>query len=61
MWLGDMVAAVTSAFGVKPCAPCKARQAQWNAWHQKVAGVPQQPQLQPGEFLIEVSGEVEKR
>lgn len=26
MGLGDLVAKVTGAFGVKPCAPCKKRQ-----------------------------------
>lgn len=43
--------------GVQPCAPCKARQAALNAWHQRVAGVA--PPLRPGEFVIEVKdGEI---
>jgi hypothetical protein len=29
--LGDVVATVTTALGVKPCPPCKERQASWNA------------------------------
>jgi len=28
--LGDVVAAVTKAVGIKPCAPCKGRQATLN-------------------------------
>jgi hypothetical protein len=28
--LGDVVATVTTALGVKPCPPCKERQKTWN-------------------------------
>jgi hypothetical protein len=38
MLLGDMIAKVTSAFGVKPCPPCKARQASLNKWHAEHTG-----------------------
>jgi len=30
--LGDVVARVTGAVGIKPCAPCKGRQARLNRW-----------------------------
>jgi len=29
---GDVVARMTSAVGIKPCAPCKQRQAKLNRW-----------------------------
>lgn len=29
---GDVVARMTSAVGIKPCAPCKRRQAALNRW-----------------------------
>lgn len=29
---GDVVAAMTNAAGIKPCAPCKRRQAKLNRW-----------------------------
>jgi hypothetical protein len=33
---GDAVARVTRAFGIKPCLPCKRRQARMNRWLQLV-------------------------
>lgn len=30
--VGDVVARATSAVGIKPCAPCKQRQATLNRW-----------------------------
>ena len=30
--VGDVVARMTSAVGIKPCAPCKRRQAALNRW-----------------------------
>ena len=35
--LGDMVAAATSAVGIKPCSPCKRRQEILNQFGQRVA------------------------
>jgi hypothetical protein len=32
MGLGDAVARATSRVGIKPCAPCKRRQAALNRW-----------------------------
>jgi hypothetical protein len=34
--LGDLVAKVTSAVGVKPCSPCEARRRQMNGWAPRV-------------------------
>ncbi len=34
--LGDMVARATGALGIKPCAPCKQRQAQLNGFMPRV-------------------------
>lgn len=36
MGLGDVVAAVTKALGIKPCTPCEARQRRLNALFPKV-------------------------
>lgn len=53
MLLGDMIAKFTGAFGVKPCPPCKQRQAALNAWNARMLG--QQPPQQAGSFVLEAN------
>jgi len=57
MLLGDMIATMTGWMGIKPCEPCKQRQASLNNWHAQVTGkVPPRPAAAPIEtFVIEVS------
>ena len=51
MLLGDAIAKLTSAIGIKPCTPCKARQDALNKWHAQMTG-----QQIPGAntYLLEV-------
>lgn len=37
--IGDVIASLTTAAGIQPCAPCKRRQAALNAMGDRVAGV----------------------
>jgi hypothetical protein len=57
MGLGDYVAALTSAVGIKPCGGCKERQAAWNAFGKRFGiglpneadsrSIPPEPEAEP--------------
>jgi hypothetical protein len=53
MLLGDFVAKMTQAVGITPCAPCKRRQAEWNAWHAQMTGRAPPPTPSTRTFVIE--------
>ena len=38
MLLGDFIAQLTGKMGIKPCPPCKARQAALNKMHAQMTG-----------------------
>jgi hypothetical protein len=38
MLLGDFIAQLTGKMGIKPCPPCKARQAKLNQLHAQMTG-----------------------